>query len=232
MLSLEKNHRNKEITVKIRKRKSFFTPLLCQAFCLALGIHLIGFLIFHIHVFKRNSTFLYSPIQVKADENFPSKPLLLLEEVPSSHQDPFEPPLFAFLENFSYHIPSEQLESVDSDFIPLENHFSYPSVISKPVKTSPVSFFITGELAKRQLLKYDPLLDLKQTKTGPSGEPVCLSFKVQIDDRTGRVFYQQPTETSGSLKTNQLAEKIIENFEFEKGKPFWQDSGIIHFVFY
>lgn len=233
MLKLEKKPYAK-VSITIGERNSFWTPLLFKAFCLAMGVHLMAFLLFNIHAFKLSSTFTHAPIHVQTPRNY-SKPTVEVDETVEEYNQALEFPLLAFLEK----VPVD-LEPPSSAFFsstelrnhPFEENFSlHPAPpISFPLEITPYQIFITGELSNRKLIQADPQLNQKIKKQGPFPEPVYLSYKVQIDEDSGQIFWYESVSPVSHLSAKALAENLLLSLVFEKGRPFTHVSGQIDFV--
>ena len=68
MLRFERKSRNREVSISLRSHEKKLNRLSLMAFGLAIGVHSIGFLIFHVAPFKISSDAKYhSPVVVKSD---------------------------------------------------------------------------------------------------------------------------------------------------------------------
>lgn len=73
MLRFERKSRNREVSISLRSQEKALNRLSLMAFGLALGMHFMGFLIFHIAPFKiSNVTTLIPPVVVRSDLTLPS----------------------------------------------------------------------------------------------------------------------------------------------------------------
>jgi hypothetical protein len=75
MLRFERKSRNQEVSISLRNREKALSRLSLAAFGIALGMHLMGFLIFHVAPFKiSNVTNILPPVVVKSDLTLSSDP--------------------------------------------------------------------------------------------------------------------------------------------------------------
>jgi hypothetical protein len=84
MLRFERKSRNQDVSISLRGQEKALGRLTMVAFGLALGMHLMGFLIFHVAPFKiSNVTNILPPVVVKSDLTIPSDPTVyaIMEEV-------------------------------------------------------------------------------------------------------------------------------------------------------
>lgn len=238
MLKLEKSSRNTSVIITLREKESFLNSFLLKAFLIAFSIHIAIFLLFRIQPFLIKAEFLYPPIHVQMERpNFSSLTLVDEETADKLPVIP-EPPLSAFMNEYAFNIES-QLTSpwIDSEiwnlpFVSLENRLTgyTPPKLSIPLQYAPIQFFISGDLALRQLKKYDQRLDEKIPYEVNPSEPFYITYKVQIDPITGSVFWYERQRSTGSKEINALTEELLLSLEFAHSKMNENSTGTIDFV--
>lgn len=239
MLKLEKTGRSSQISVRLREQESFLNSFLVKAFLIALSIHAAFFLIFHIQPFFLESQFLYPPVHVQTDRTNSSS-LAVLEEEPidDPHAIP-PPPLTAFFDDLVLtmdpHLtsPWSDAEHWTQPFAELENRlmvYQAPA-LSTPMSYSPIRVFISGDLAERALLKYDLRIDKTKAFRADLPEPLFATYRVQVDDESGMIFWYEIQRSTGNPEMDALAEELLSRFRFRVGHFGSQPtSGSIDFV--
>jgi hypothetical protein len=99
-----------------------------------------------------------------------------------------------------------------------------------------IQLSISGDLVKHTLISSD---DLLKRMLPLSSEPPMyhyVSYQVQLDHRTGELFWYDRTQSSTIATIDRITEKILLNLRFEKpleGKidPAWDiTNGVLHFA--
>jgi hypothetical protein len=73
MLRFERKSRNREVSISLRSQEKSLNRLTLMALGLALGIHLMGFVVFHVAPFKiSNVNNVIPPVMVRSDLTLPS----------------------------------------------------------------------------------------------------------------------------------------------------------------
>ncbi|CAF24273.1 hypothetical protein [Candidatus Protochlamydia amoebophila] len=234
MLKLEKCAKSCHITISLRHRDTFFSPLLIKALVFALSIHFVAILLFHIKPFKITSTFLYPPIQVEAEPSFEiSSPFLLLQEDESiQYLTPPTP-----IDNLSYFFPVSHFQNQTQlqliDFASIEEKYwpiySPPLTIEKPA----ITLYVSGDLSAYPLLNSDPRLESKILLNNPAKDPYYINYKVKLDGKTGVIFWYERVQSSGVVEKDFLTEQILLNTKFKSiSTTFVPVSGWLNFVIY
>lgn len=239
MLKLEKCIHSYRISVCIREKETFFTPLLIKSLAFALALHLVAVIIFHIQPFKLTTSFLYPPVQVKT-ENKPllTTPLYVIQT--PEEEISFSPPPSP-IESLSsplLHPPSspEQLLALtpipSPSFLALEQRYwpiiapALVPVIERPV----IHLFTSGDIASYSLINQDPRLEKKDAITSTQ-EPTYITYHVRLDE-SGSIFWYERTLSSTSKEANKVTEEILLDTTFLLTKPAALPSGWLHFVVY
>jgi len=107
MLRFERKSRNQEVSISLRNPDKFINRLSMVAFGIALGLHFLGVLIFHIAPFKIQTAAVLPPVAVKAET--PAGPYVAIENTAESPLNISKPPFskpelppFPTRQNFSF----------------------------------------------------------------------------------------------------------------------------------
>lgn len=237
MLKLEKTSSSSGITLRLRERERFFDSQLIKALAIALFLHVSAFTIFQAIPFKISSTFLFPPVHVHSesalqgtisaivtasiqeDEDFLVPPLHLIPPIewsPPTIESPLTPVAALNLQAFQ----------------PLEEHLwpiwqqPLPLDLDEPL----IQLTVSGDLAKRTLIATDPLLSQRRRLALPPEEALYVEYQVQMDEKTGELFWYERTQTSGQAKIDEITESIVRNLKFESNHS-WEDiTGTLHFA--
>ena len=207
MLRLEKKDRDNNIHISLRTKEPVINRPLLLAFFLAIGVHLLAILLFHIKPFGLGtSEFVHSPVSVTIDLNTgaieDTAALAQIDQGQISSRYILEPPVS------KPHLPEmEQAHLIrQMEYIkvndPLINPFAStekdmlqaPSfAIDPPFKEFiPLSIHISGTLAFKQTMDFTNSLPPSLLKPVP-----CIAknlvqqraiYAVQVEDKTGQIF--------------------------------------------
>lgn len=233
MLKLEKGTDASRLLVRWRTKDPFFEPRLIKALLIALFLHLSALFFFHVAPFKTSSQFLFTPLKVHSQ--LPAKTSLTLTTV--NQEDSFAPPLSLIppLDWISPLFDSTSLSQVALTMDPFESlenliwptwHEPLPFPIEEPF----IQLTISGALAKRPLIKKDPLLDEKRSYFLDEMNPRHLSYQVQVDPKKGEIFWYERTESSGIQAIDGLAESILLNLRFAVDGSWEATKGTLTFL--
>lgn len=231
MLKLEKTPKTDNITVTLRKREQFFDPCLLKALCIALFIHVGALLSFHITPFFFSSSFIFPPVQVHSDHK--SQSISAISSASPVEDDELPPPpirMIPALEIYSQHSSLTPKTSLDPEvFKPLEERFwpMWQSSLNFPLEEKQFQMAISGELAEYPLIDIDPLLE----KMVPiSSTAMYVTYRVQMNEKTGQLFWVEKIQSSGKKSIDLLTEKILNNLRFSTPEPQELVSGTISFA--
>lgn len=224
MLKLERRGKSPDISVRLREREPFFNGLLWKALLIAVGIHVGAILVFHVRPFIIQSTFIYLPVQVQSDRPNVSRAQIVDDGLDEAQYVP-APPLE--LLTWEHEADVEQPIAFSDLIEDPEIHYSAPpSQLMIPA----VQLHISGELGQRALLKHDGSLDQLVAFNPEKPDPKYVTYHVRVEELTGKVFWFERVRSSRNGRTDELAEKILLNLEFEPGAPFRNAHGTIDFV--
>jgi hypothetical protein len=234
MLKLEKTSDLPGLTIRMREREHFFEPRLLKALAIALILHSGALLFFHVTPFHFSSTFTFPPIQVQSDSPIQGVSTWVSQDI----QDPLllSPPLALLppLDWIPFHQESILTPALSFDpdaFKSLEEHLwpKWQEPLSLPLNEPRIRLAISGDLAHVPLITLDPLLTEKQSIYS-SKDPVYVTYQVQVDEKTGEIFWYERTQSSAIATIDQLTEKILLNLRFasQEAKAFM--TGALHFA--
>lgn len=236
MLKLQKN-RNREINVTLRNRERFWTRTFIYALSIALGLHLFAVLIFQIHSYFHTDENIFPPIVVQADmfsesdngilanvEDLDTQYNFLKAPIASSPQLPY----------LSIFPSSSEVEYVkefnlnDNPFANLEADWEHLfSKNSLTPKTS-IKVKVSGALAEFPVLDDGVSQVLPKMKLGGSHK---ISYAVQVEGKTGRIFWQMMTGQGEKHTVMVLAEQILANMRFDQNPFLFVQTGEIEINF-
>lgn len=229
MLKLQKL-KDSQIKLSLREKERLFQPLFLKAFVLALMLHASAFFLFHIQAFKMDSLFVFTPTQVQSqkldyppltlsqeiEENFPRFPIPLFH--PSSLLSKQEIPLE--LNPIAMTVPFELLE---------RRGLSIPQLnVSLPTPLPSLRLFVSGPLSQRKLLREGQILFDQMDHSKPVHHD-HLSYKVQIEEKSGLVFWYEKIRGSHRPEIDKKIEAILLDLCFEPSSHLKAATGQIDF---
>lgn len=234
MLKLEKGTKLAGLTLRMRERERFFEPRLLKALTIAIVLHFGALSLFHVTPFYFSSTFIFPPIQVQSEQ-----PLVQGISVLATPQweEEFLPPPLQLIPPLDWISFSQ--ESILAPSLPLDLHALEPleervwpkweEPLILKLEEPRVQLFISGDLAKLSLVSIDPLLQEKQPVSFQES-PLYVTYQVQLDEKTGEIFWYERTESSQNPSIDHLTEKILLNLQFSPLSPKELVEGTLHFV--
>lgn len=242
MLKLTKGHNRSEITVCLRSKEQLFNSLFCKALGIAFAIHFLGWLLFHIHSSKADSSFIFPTVQVQTFLHSPFEELSLhAKSSEYEHLNRFlTPPSKPFF-SLSPYSPQLEKEPLDYAFNDIENTsfqileeaaYSFKHAPALPVSYKPLKVHLTGQLEAYSLTEGKHLKIPFEELEEHLLEPVLIAYEVKIDSRSGRIFWYQLKQTSSFKALNQQTEEILKSLEFEPAPSFIQVEGEIYFMWF
>ena len=241
MLRLEKAIRNGEISIELRQKESFFTTNLRNALLLALAFHLSAILIFHITPFLIVKNTILPPAVVEINFDDPEGATLasldpemgpkrhLLAPKMSSPELPRIPKLM-MMEQMEYF---KETSLMDPLFVAIETQegeerFFQSSLASMIPPFKAIEIHVTGALAEKMQTPPEIPLTLLDSLIKTSGRVL---FAVQVDNRSGQVFWKQKKNGGSGVEHQQLAEKILKELKFELNPDYFVTAGEIEMTF-
>ncbi len=228
MLKLERASRGQEIHISFRPKATLLTPDMRFALLVALGIHLIGGLLFHVGPFKfKSSETILPPTFVESlipTANEPNVTAQLAENTPSYHHHLAPQKAVPVLPDLPKERLSAQREFVKESrllvnpFAQLEQLNLDMLEIDSPSASSAYLVNISGPLADMPLLE--------QAKETMQAEPPAMSqiFSVQVDNAKGIVVWYEPHELHPFMK------QVLEGLRFQPDEQHFMTTGTIEVV--
>lgn len=243
MLKLEKKSRDREVHIHMRAKQCVWSPTLKQAFGIALGMHFFAFVLFHVSPFRLSYESILPPTSVEAeiaemndesdqlivsqidgDENKTHFTLNLSSTVP----DIPSLPKVTFLQDDESVQSKDPLVAqnlfalVESD---IKEHYFSSSVPSEEL--IPVVINVSGKIAEKPAPQFSVLPRIS------SNSVQRLIYAVQVENRTGKIFYFSLKEAAVPAQTQMIAESIIReiNFEPEPTSNDFITSGEVEIIF-
>lgn len=246
MLKLEKKSRDREIHIHMRAKQGFWNPTFRTALCIAVGLHLFAVILFHVSPFKLTNERILPPTAVEADiadqaeeseqmivtqldqdetkSTFTLNPRSTAPEVPKLPKSTFLREAVSFHEKNHDKI-ANSFESIENGF---KEHYFIGRNSGKGNVTLPVQLNVSGQLAE----KAEPEWSYSTLPRIPSSEPQRVVYGVQLDNKTGKIFYFIPKELSKNPHTQLIAESILRELTFSSDAPDeFVTSGEIEIVF-
>lgn len=244
MLRLEKK-RHHEITVFLRDKERVFNRTFLYAFGIALGMHLFAVLIFHIHPFISLGDRILPPTMVEIDSNgmedLNSGALAVIEQ-----EGGFKPYLLPRASDPKISMkmsppPVLQVEYVASknvlshSFSSIEEDWSYlvQSDASEQKRQEPIHVHISGKLADVPLVKNgsQEITTLQLDNLLPS-ESYLAVYEVQVDRKTGRIFWYTALHSDRLQTVDAWAERMLQQMVFQADPEAFVSKGEIEISFY
>lgn len=238
MLKLEKTLR-REIAISLRQQERVFNQTFLIALGIAIVLHLLPFLLFHIKPFKiSNHGTISLPTHVESDLNtahpfdFDSWVFSQIE-TKRKFSDLFAPQIsFPELPKMSVDLK----EKIDKNQLFTDIEITHLDQLLLPITflttRDSIQIYISGPLAEKKALEipYKQLKDLGfETK-----ETCCNSYRViydvRVQDESGEIIWFETKERIAEKKYQELADKILEEIRFSPKKNCCITSGQVEIV--
>lgn len=221
MLRLEKA-KNREINVHLRRKRTRLNWSLIKAFAAAVALHLFAAMVFHIHLWINQEDGILPYIQVNTDLDHSGDKDVILDyskEQIRSSRHPLEPlasiPQFPAIPT---HSPERQMEYIETSqkqnnlFSFIEEDWSYLTANhEKFTPPKPIQINPSGDLGDL------PLINNGLEKIAlPDLPGFCRAvFAVQVEGKTGRIFWQDAIELPREPELQTISEQILNNIRFQ-----------------
>lgn len=239
MLKLEKTSQLSGLTVRLREREHFFEPRLLKALAIAVILHCGALLLFHVTPFTFSSTFVFFPIQVQSDHPLQEGSISALVASYREENNELMPPPptvvpIPTLNWISFPQESNLTPALALDlhaFQSLEERFwpKWQEPLSLQLEEPKIQLSISGDLAELSLVSTDSLLNQMQPISVHSS-PVYVIYQVQMDEKTGKLFWYERIQSSGMSEVDRLTEKILMNLRFSLPNFPEQVLGTLNFA--
>jgi hypothetical protein len=235
MLKLEKRSQLSGLAIRLRERERFFEARFLQALAIALMLHCGALLLFHVTPFTFSSTFVFSPVQVQSDHPLPSLSVFATPDIDENEElHPPPPPRIPTLDWITLPYESTLSPSLTIDphaFQFMEERLwpTWHSPLSLKLEEPPIQLIISGDLAELPLVASDPLLDDRQSISFHSS-PSYVTYQVQLDEKTGEIFWYERMESSRVATLDHLTENILLNLRFSPSESKEPVAGTLNFI--
>lgn len=230
MLKLEKRKRSQEVTVRLRDKDPTFDRPFLIAFGIAMGLHMFGFLLFHVSPFKvDNTNTIFAPILVNID--FDSEKEMITTETESDRlrkRHLSEPKTSELsLPEFKTTVPDHDIvllrpKSVrENPFTFLEKKFRINPIYSPDISAPSMEILVSGDLAERKIVEGD-LYDSTEVN---SEDREHIVYQVQVEGKSGEIFWFEAK--GGDPKLTSFAEDLLGMIRFESDPQQFVISGEI-----
>ncbi|HEY4832521.1 MAG TPA: hypothetical protein VIH61_08195 [Waddliaceae bacterium] len=247
MLKLERHPRLGSVDVIFRHQDNLLTPRFLFALCLAVFIHLIGFLLFQIKpYFVRDAARVYPPVEIVIDFGIGEermveaqisgeKKLLYSFELPNSV------PTFPLLpltvtKELLYHqnvpLKNDPFAKLTEELID-DEFFRLDKIVSNSHPPHPVDIHISGNLSRLKIIDEGWLgSDFPGIGFGKKAKNYHAVCDVKVDDRTGRIFWQEHRNPLKKTTLIAYADEILSRMKFEKNPHGFITEGQVEIIFY
>ena len=238
MLKLERTSNPSGLILRLREKETFWEPRLVKALLFAFALHLGVFLLFHVSPFKLASTFTFSPVQVQSEQSLQGISALVssgtydLEDELPLPPFYFRPPPLDWI-SFSTKPSITPSALLNPDALRHIEERTWPiwhEPLSLNLEEPLVRLAISGDLAERHLIDTDPLLSKMQPITSLPAAYAHVTYEVQMDERTGKLFWYERTQSSGDSAIDRLTEKILLNIHFDPSGTREFVTGTLNFI--
>lgn len=234
MLRLEKTSNLSNIAIRMRERERFFEPPLLKALAIALILHSTALILFHVTPFSFTSTFTFPPVHVQSDSPVKGVSAFVSHHIEEEEGVPPPISLIPTLDWISFFPESTIAPSTSLDLQALQSlekgvwpKWEEPLLLK--LEEPHIRLTISGDLATIPLIVSDPLLNEMQPLS-PRISPVYVTYKVQLDEKTGGIFWYERLESSTAAAMNQVTEKILLNLRFAPPENHESILGVLSFV--
>lgn len=250
MLKLEKTSRTHDIMVSLRDRDSRFNRTFLTAFAIAAGLHLAAGVLFSIRPFLLGSSeLILPPVAASADltamqeekDNIAVAQLDKGDRLPRTIlEPPYSKPIIPEIPPSAVSRKREYVmktEPAALSFALLEEEFFTPDFLANaPTKEYiPLTISISGQLASRGLetMHDDSLAPLTKPVPchGANPRQFRAQYAVEVENRSGRVFWYEPQNEIEDPACKQLAENVLQKLRFHPSDQSFVTPGEVEIVF-
>jgi hypothetical protein len=231
MLKLEQKTYTQTITLNFREKDKHLNIFFWYAFTIALSIHFLGFILFHVAPFHLKTISIFFPVKVEVSSQQNSVSVITLEqktELPFSWD--FSSPISSIeWEKELVYLPFlpkiKALDFLEEKTWPIWN----PPVLS--VSHPLVQLTLAGHLAHYPLTHL-PSVMTQQVMHSLAEEPIVASYAVEVEGETGHPFWIEQLQSSGKASLDQWIEQMIPSLFFTPTQDFPFIKGTLYFAFY
>lgn len=237
MLRLKKARRQ-EISVTVRDKSPWMSRTFLFALTIALGIHLSAVLVFHIHSILASGEVVLPPTLVETDASGvlddANVGVLAYMDFEGRSQRHISAPVASRPKIPDMKMPTiaREMEYLNDEsnplnpFLEIEEEWQYLKESRMPSKNPAIQIHVAGALADVPLLN--------EGKEGLSVTPMkneTIIFSVQLERKSGRIFWYIPKQMSSMKVINEAAEKILKNMVFQTDPLAFVAAGEVEIQF-
>ena len=230
MLRLEIHRFRKKLTLRLDRRRGFFSPLMLCAISLALLLHGAGYLLFSIASSYPSTSYLFPSTELIIEKT--RSEIALADEGPLLIDALSAPPLEMSFQSAIDEIlprafatnefdPRQELMSPSLQFELEEQIFDCLDRYQSP-STSPKLQLVLSENLRARITSD---LDLDAVPN-PGGSAI---YQLQIDNRTGAVIHVRAVEKECTDAFHKACKEMLFNLRFSSHDPFVDDIGYVEF---
>jgi len=235
MLKIEKaNRHSSEIKLEFRKKEIFFNQIFVKALSLAFALHFAAFLIFHIGPFKLVNNGLLAPSFVETDVLEPKNEVATnIQNKQKISRIPYAPtistpklPSIPHLKGMQHLENLEDLSTLENPFLKVERDLRNNLFFSKDDREQEkpaLQIVLSGKIADKKIE------DLKKL-TPPLNETFRAIYTVNIENKTGRIFFVDSEQNLLNHPYNKLIVDFLKEIRFEKNYRGFVTSGQIEII--
>lgn len=229
MLRIEKKPRKQRINLGLYERSRMLTPTFLAAFGIAFALHLGGALLFHISPIKlRHAELIFRPVQVNIDflPAIDSGVLAELDNEESFKSQISEPVRSEPRVLNLMHISTDRrpaLRAVKGELpfpfdADLFRNYTQLFISFEPgnLERDPIVIRVGGELSKKSYFFKEAHQEF-HSGSG-EGERRSVSYRVKVENRTGKIFWFLPITTHEKKRLFRKCEAVLSLLEFEKSE--------------
>ena len=233
MLKLIYSLSDKEITLKFSKRRLFWTKELLIALAVSVCIHCLSLGFFHIKALKPKNEIILKPSNVFTEIGVASAHTaqIRIDDYGFIQTIPAPPIGRAFLKNLQASNDRPLVFSDEKSNNIFINDGFESRELNQDMSLLPAlevyrTIFSVQVAASESLEdRLDPIKTKAKRVLISSTETLHFKFAVEVEDRTGKIFYSELIASSGYSKYDHYAEKIIKNLSFSKTKGNFSTKG-------
>lgn len=230
LLKLKKS-KNNEINVILKGKTRFINRTFLIAFSVAFGLHLLAVILFNISPFFHGPEKIFSPIEVQTDLGFKEVgSVAIAKNEEKNHKHSFKPPVSTLeMPSFSSFNKEMEMKLLRNNefpanaFLNVEEEWDF-LLPHKAMSIPPIAIHVSGNLSQCTLIE-------KSISNVKNLEDFRIVYDVQVELKSGRVFWHQIKLFDGSEEMRKIADEMLKALAFEACLKGFVETGEIEFVF-
>jgi hypothetical protein len=218
MLKLEKQTKNRNINIIIKECGRLTSPAFFQALAIACALHLVGLILFQVAPFKlKHATSIFPPIEVNIDyrgvlAESRNEEISLLPIPEPQISRPRIGGSVGGTETFNHKGHRDTGKE-------LFGRNEIEELMNPVLEKTQVYLHVFGELAGRPY-------NLENVDKTSYGNEV-IAYHVKVEDRTGKIFWYEPTNQIVKKKQKKIVKKIFDRLRFKTNDRGFISEGYI-----